>query len=283
MEIKLYSPAKINVGLDIINKRQDNYHNIDTIMEEIPLYDKINFKKTREGFLIRSSEDKMPRNEDNLMFKAFDLLRSNYQLEGGLEIDIEKNIPMGAGLGGGSSNCASCLKAVNQLWDLDLSDKDLEELASGLGADVPFFIRGGRQRARGIGQVLETLDQGPDWSLILINPKISISTEEVYKKTKGDKFNKINMDKATRAYLQGDRTGLGQIENIMEETVFEIHKDLRHIKEDLKGLGGDLSLMTGSGSSFFSGFLDQEAYEVACKRAKEVFKDYQIIRLKKGE
>ena len=180
--IKLKSRAKVNLSIDVLGKRQDGYHLVEMIMQTIDLYDLIEIKEKEENQItIKSASEEIPLDCNNLVYKAADLIKKTFNLTKGVEIYIQKNIPVAAGMAGGSSNAAAILVGLNKLWNLNLSDQTLEELGLKLGADVPFCINGGAVLASGIGEELTPIKGlSKDVCIVVCKPDLFVSTKEVY-------------------------------------------------------------------------------------------------------
>jgi len=183
-KINIKSPAKINLHLEVIGKRQDGFHELAMIMQNIDLSDYLEFEINNEGLIKLDSDcNDLSLSDDNLIVKSANLLRKKSNIDYGANIFLRKNIPIGAGLAGGSSNAAATLIGLNKLWDLNLNQETLCLLASTLGSDIPFFIKGGTQLCFGRGEILEKLDSHFEYGVILLkNPNVSVSTAETYKK-----------------------------------------------------------------------------------------------------
>ncbi len=249
--IKLLAPAKINLFLNVINKRQDGYHELETILQKIELYDTIILEKKDEEIELECSE---VAGAENLAYKAANLLKQELGVKKGVRIKVEKNIPIAAGLGGGSSDAATTLIGLNKLWHLDLTQNDLISLAAKLGADVPFFIfNEGLALGTGIGTIITPLPALPQFWLIMICPKIKISTTKIYKSlnfmlTNASIKGKIieiaikeaNIEKISRLLY-----------NTLEEVVLPKYRIIKRLKEELLNAGALGALMSGSGSTVF--------------------------------
>ena len=183
-KINIKSPAKINLHLEVIGKRDDGFHELAMIMQNIDLADYLEFEINNEGLIkLESDCNDLSLSDDNLIVKSANLLRKKSNIDYGANIFLRKNIPIGAGLAGGSSNAAATLIGLNNLWDLKLDQETLCSLASTLGSDIPFFINGGIQLCFGRGEILEKLDSTLEYGAILLkNPNVSVSTAETYKK-----------------------------------------------------------------------------------------------------
>jgi len=268
--IKIKSPAKINLGLKIIGKRSDGYHNIETIFQMISLYDDITLTESGTGITLHSNNRDIPLNEKNLAYKAAYLLRERTGVKKGVKIEIDKNIPISAGLGGGSSNAAVTLLGLNYIWELRLSKEELLSIARLLGADVPFFLSGVRAFGTERGDELQILSVTSKFYVILLNPRISISTEWVYKNlklelTKGRK----NISMKEFISEKRDVEDLAVILfNDLESVVVEKYDVISRMKELLLSAGASGSLMSGSGSTVFGIFKDYSS----AKQAGEMLK-----------
>ena len=222
-KINIKSPAKINLHLEVIGKREDGFHELAMIMQNIDLSDYLEFEINNEGLIkLESDCNVLSMSNDNLIVKSANLLRKKSNIEYGANMYLRKNIPIGAGLAGGSSNAAATLIGLNKLWNLNLDNKTLCSLSSKLGSDIPFFINGGIQLCFGRGEILEKLDSNFEYGVILLkNPNVSVSTADTYKK-----YSSSFCDK----YLTS------------EEMIVKIRKDLRD--NGLKRLNFDNKHMT---------------------------------------
>ena len=193
-EITLKSYGKINLGLDVLYKRQDGYHEINTIMQQIDLCDTLIIKENKEGLVLKSNSKDLPLDSTNLIYIAWKKIQEKTGINKGIEVILDKKIPIAAGLAGGSSNAAAILKGLNELWDLGFDEKDLREIGVEIGADVPFCIMGGTALAKGIGEELTKLRPFKDKDLLLVNPGLAISTAEVYKSLNLKEKRRVNME-----------------------------------------------------------------------------------------
>jgi len=261
--MKLFSPAKINLSLKILGKRKDGYHNIKSIFQTVSLYDEIFISSTKSDkeieFVCKPEVTKNP--EENLAYKAWELLKEHTGEKRKVKIEIIKNIPVGAGLGGGSSDAGSILKGLAKFWDIKISINELKKLALKLGADVPFFLYGGKCLVEGIGEKIRKLNpenQERNNYILLIWPGFGIPTKEIY-----EMFDKFYCKKKvyTTQYPIND----------LEEVVFRKYPELKKIKEKLIELGAKFSLMSGSGSTIFGVFEKRES----AVKAKNQFRKYK--------
>ncbi|PKM93039.1 MAG: 4-(cytidine 5'-diphospho)-2-C-methyl-D-erythritol kinase [Elusimicrobia bacterium HGW-Elusimicrobia-4] len=233
--MKLKANAKINLFLDILGKRKDGYHNIKTIFQEVSLSDYIFIREIKSGVRIFCDNPKVPTDKTNLVYKAATLIKKYSGIKKGVLIKIKKRIPVGAGLGGGSSDAAAVLRGLNKLWNLELTKNQLAKIGKKIGADVPFFLYGGRCLGEGIGDKLTPLKiRKTEW-YVLVNPPFEISTKNVYLRlTKTKKTGKI-----------------AKCINRLEYVVIPLYPEIKKIKEKLVNYGVEFSLMSGSGSCVF--------------------------------
>lgn len=257
--ISLNSHGKINLSLDIINKREDGYHNIETIMQEIDLKDKVSIKSLEKGIIIKSNNKEIPLDENNLVYSAWKLMQEESGLDKGVEIYIEKNIPISAGLAGGSGNAAAVLKGLNIIWDLGYDIEKLQEIGLKIGADIPFCLQGGTSFATGIGEKLERLPSFKNKLILLANLGIPVSSKEIYENLNiGKEIRKIDIKSKIDFILKDDIYGLGKnMNNIMEKVVFKKYNKLIEIKKTMIENGAVGALMSGSGPTIF-GIYDSE-------------------------
>lgn len=254
--MKVRSFAKINLGLEVIKKRKDHYHEIKTLFQTIDLYDVLEFLPNKTGEIILEGSDKsIPWDRDNLIFKAVLLLKEHTNDSSGISINVTKNIPAGRGLGGGSSNAAMTLYALSRSWGLHLKKKDLIALGKKLGADVPFFFEGGLCLGLERGDKIVPLEDFLPLPCVLAVPPFSILTAEIYRHfpsslTSDDKDSKISKFLKSREF--------GFLENKLEETIFSFYPQLKDIKSLFQNQGAELSLVSGTGSAVFGLYLEKE-------------------------
>jgi len=263
----LKSPAKINLKLEVLGKRPDGYHEIRTILQEIALHDLVHLSPREAGIELQCSDPRLPKDERNLAFQAAKRVKEKTGFSGGVQIYLDKKIPLGGGLGGGSSNAAWVLKGLNQLWDLGLTPEEMQVLGAEIGSDVPFFIYGGTALATGRGEKIRLLPPFPKTWLVLVTPNLEISTRWAYKKLNLELTNHgshsnvcLPEDEENRQFQQG----LGEEAlNSFEEVVIREYPVIGKIKELLTQLGARLVSMSGSGSTVFGIFNNKEEAESA--------------------
>lgn len=251
---KILSNAKINLGLYITGKRDDGYHNIETLFLPVSLYDELTIEKSSK-IIISCNKAEIPVDEGNTVYKAVKLLQEKYKINYGCNIFLDKKIPPGAGLGGGSSNAAFVLKALNELWELCLNRKELSKMALDIGSDVPFFIINRPSVGRGRGEILTSFSININFKILLIYPELIINTGEVYKQVKIN----LTKDKKSVTFFTNfrsieDLVALENLHNQLEPVVFREYPHLKGIKNELYNEGAVFSSMSGSGSTIFGLF-----------------------------
>ena len=249
------SPCKINLGLKVLNKRDDGFHNISSIFIELNLFDFIEFKKSKNP-IIEFKGANIPA--DNTVFKALELIKKYYNINFEHTIKITKNIPLGAGLGGGSSNGASTLKTLNQLYNLNISDRELMVLSKKIGSDVPFFINGGIKKVTGTGDIIKNINYTnlEKKYYLLVIPSFSISTSWAYKKIKKHlDLPQIN----TKFPALTDKVDWALFENDFEQFVCSAYPEILDIKEIFYKSGALYSSLSGSGSTVFGIYNDMKS------------------------
>lgn len=275
--IRLESPAKVNLRLEILKKRGDGYHEIRTIFQKISLYDTLHFSlKRRRGIRITVDHPGLPTGKRNLVYQAVRAILERSDYGGGIDIKIEKRIPLGAGLGGGSSNAATALKALNQLLKINLTKKELMGMGAEIGADVPFFLFEGSAIGSGGGERLRKITLPTLW-YILINPNFEVSTRWAYQnfiltKTKYH----FNLHKL----LKSSRRISGILYNDLEGVVSARYPEIALMKEMLLWAGATGALMTGSGPTVFGLFPGEkkatEAYKQLARKVRG--RDWKIVQ-----
>lgn len=281
--IDLKSRAKVNLSIDVLGKREDGYHLVEMIMQTIDLYDKLKITEIEENsILIKSNSLDIPLNEDNIMYKAVNLLKNQFNIEKGIEISIEKNIPVAAGMAGGSSNAAAVLVGLNKLWNLGLSESELKDIGLKLGADVPFCITGGSALAEGIGEELTNIKGLPeDLNILVCKPNIFVSTKEVYQSLNMDKVKRRPQNKELIDALQKEDVKFisENMVNVLEEVTSLKYSEIGQIEDIMiknKALG---SMMSGSGPTVF-GLFDNK--DCAIKAKEDLQAKYNQVYLVKS-
>jgi len=270
--MRIKSFAKINLGLEVRGKREDNYHEVRTLLQTINFFDVLEFRSTGQDKILLKGDDKtISWGRENLIFRAALLLKEQFHVSKGIEINVTKNIPPGKGLGGGSSNAAMTLHVLNKSWGLRLGKKALKNLGKQLGADVPFFLEGGLCLGLGRGDEITPLSDTATLSCLLVLPSFSIQTAHIYSHFS---LSLTSQDKDSKIIKFLDNREFGLLENRLEETVFRFYPQLKAIKRLLRDQGSELSLVSGTGSAVFGLFLEQEKAEKVLRKAK---KDYTSL------
>ena len=274
-KVIINSNAKVNIGLKILKERDDGYHNIVTVFQEINLFDIISISKKSKGCDFNSNATWLINDKTNLCVIAYEAMKNKFDIDG-VVIDLTKNIPKGSGLGGGSSNAACIMKGIRELYSLNISDKELEEIASQIGADVPFFIRGSIQLGEGIGDRLTPLKINISGKYLIIIPDMEIDTSWAYSKFKND------LDSSTLpinfASLSNEKTisldKLKFFENDFESIVVPAYPEIGKIKEALHALGAGFASLSGSGSTVFGIFNDDVSLDKALSYFSPKYKTF---------
>ena len=274
-KIETLSFAKINLCLYVLSKRPDEYHNILSVIQAIDLADNIELAKTSSNIEIECENPKIPCNKDNLAYSAAEIFFENCKIKGGVKIKIDKKIPVASGLGGGSSNAATVLKSLNQLYQTNLSNQDLSRLGAKIGSDVPFFFSKGQALVKGRGEIVQDVDLYDDYWLILVKPNFEIRTVWAYQSLKiglTTKPAEVNL-KIYREKLSFFEA-ISSWENDLELAVFKEYPIIRDIKQSLINRGAIKASMSGSGPTVYGLFETQsKAEEVKAEKLKG---DWQI-------
>ncbi|HSP86533.1 MAG TPA: 4-(cytidine 5'-diphospho)-2-C-methyl-D-erythritol kinase [Ignavibacteriaceae bacterium] len=269
-EIKVKAPAKINLGLNVISKRADGYHNIETIFYPIELSDLLTFKNS-DKFIFTSSNEELNKSKDNLVIKAKELIEEEVKQKINIHIHLEKNIPIGGGLGGGSSDAAIILTTLNKIFNLELSKEQLLTLALKIGSDVPFFINPQPCFGESRGEILQPINLKINFPLLIVNPGIHISTKEAYSNIL-PRIPEFDLNSLTQEYLDAPEMLAKILKNDFESFVLKEYAEIKNLKDQLYELGASFVLMSGSGSTLWSIFKDKQlAKEVKIILSKKYF------------
>ena len=270
--ITLKSRAKINLSIDVLGKRQDGYHLVEMIMQTIDLYDLIEInEKDNDQITIKSTSDEIPLDCNNLVYKAANLIKKTFNINKGVEIHIKKNIPVAAGMAGGSSNAAAVLVGLNKLWNLNLSNQQLEEIGLKLGADVPFCINGGAVLASGIGEELTPIKGlTKDVCILVCKPDLFVSTKEVYECIDSKDIDKRPNNKFLIECLKNEDTRqlAENMFNVLEGVTVDKHPVIQQIKDIMTNNRALGAMMSGSGPTVF-GLYENREDAVKCKAILE--------------
>ncbi len=275
--IKAY--AKINLGLDVVKRLPNGYHQVKMILQTVDIFDSLTLERTGSGITLTTDSSELSVGRDNLICRAAELMREKYHFTEGIHIHLEKKIPIAAGMAGGSTDAAAAMKGISRLLGLDAPLPQLMEYGVAIGADVPFCIMGGTALADGIGDILTALPPAPDCVLLIAKPDISVSTRYVYEHldAAGLKFHP-DIDGMRAAIETGSLQGiLDRMGNVLETVTIPAHPVIDTIKRRMRELGAVNSLMSGSGPTVFGIFLDEQAAKLAGEQlqaeslAKQIF------------
>ncbi|MCF2682661.1 4-(cytidine 5'-diphospho)-2-C-methyl-D-erythritol kinase [Faecalicatena contorta] len=276
-KLELKALGKINLGLDVLGRRENGYHDVRMVMQTLYLYDQIQMRKTKEpGIRLSTNLYYLPADENNLAYKAADLLIREFEIKEGVNIVLEKHIPVAAGMAGGSSNAAAVLFGMNQMFSLGLSQKELMDRGVTLGADVPYCVMRGTVLAEGIGEILTPLPAMPKCHVLIAKPPISVSTKLVYKKLDS---HEITEHPDIDGILEGLKSkNLKKIAscmgNVLEKVTIEEYPVIEEIKNVMKENGALNAMMSGSGPTVFGIYEEKER----AKRAAQKIKDLQLAK-----
>ncbi len=272
--------AKINIGLDVLRRRADGYHEVKMIMQTVDIYDELVLERRKQpGIELRMDNSELPSGGDNLICRAADLLFREKKITGGVNISLTKRIPIAAGMAGGSADAAAALRGVNELFDLGYSLTELQALGVGLGADIPYCLAGGTMLSEGIGEILTPLPAPPAAHLVIAKPDINVSTAFVYGNLHADRLAwHPDIDGMIAALQKGDLDGItGRLGNVLETVTVKAHPVIEQIKELLRKQGAENALMSGSGPTVFGIFKEKETAARAAEAvergrlAKQIF------------
>ena len=275
MKTKAY--AKVNIALDVIGKREDGYHLLRMIMQAIDLYDEIIVEKIDKGIKINCNKPYVPTDERNLAYKAAKLFIDKFNINSGVSITIKKNIPVSAGLAGGSTDCAAVLKLMNDIFNTNLTDQELMDLGVKLGADVPYCIVGGTALCEGIGEKISKIKPFKDKILVLVKPPFGVSTKAVYQDFD---LSKVVFHPNVEGLIKNiEKDNLDYVaknmKNLLENVTLLKYKEIISIKQAMIENGSIGSMMSGSGPTVFAFFDDmvkaQKCYDVMKKKYKDTY------------
>lgn len=292
--IVIAAPAKINLTLDVLGKRPDGYHELETVMHQINLHDRITLEKGEKGIRLHCSREDIPADEGNLAYKAAALFFREFPCEEGITIWIEKNIPIGAGLAGGSTDAAAVLEGLNHLFDKPFSHQRLMQLAAIIGSDIPFCLmghhilsegkgddplQGATALARGRGEQLAALENCCLDYIVLVKPEFSISTAAVYGALQMEKVQQRPDNAAfIKEWISCDMINIAQgMVNVLETVSTEMHPEIIKIKTQLRELGACNAIMSGSGPSVFGLFRDRYTAERAARVMDKCYRETFLV------
>lgn len=273
--------AKVNLGLDVCGRLENGYHEVRMVMQTVDIYDELVFKKRQDPDIILAvdSQDALGDISKNLIFRAAKLMKEYYSIKEGIEIYLKKNIPVAAGMAGGSTDAAATMLAMNELFALGRTKEELMELAVRLGADIPFCIMGGTVLAEGIGEKLTVLPAPQDAVILIAKPDIMVSTKDVYENLHLEKIEKHpDIDGMIQALETKSLKGVtDRMENVLETVTTELYPIIEEIKDFMEAHGAVKALMSGSGPTVFGIFTDEAQAKQAAEALKEAKQLKQIM------
>lgn len=278
MKIKAY--GKVNISLDVVGKVEDGYHLLSMIMQNIDLYDEIEVEKQECGIILECNKSYVPVDNRNLAYKAAEIFKERYDIVDGVKINIEKNIPVSAGLAGGSTDAAAVLKVMNKLFNVNATEEELMELGLKLGADIPYCIHGGTALCEGIGEIITPIKPFRDKIVVLVKPAFGVSTKEVYKNFNLEKVKQHPKTAEIINAIENDDLNFvaSNMKNLLENVTLRKHKILIKIKEEMNACGAINSMMSGSGPTVFAFFDDMLKAQRCFEKMKKKYSDVFITR-----
>ena len=278
MKIKAY--GKVNISLDVVGKREDGYHLLSMIMQNIDLYDEIEVEKQECGIILECNKSYVPVDNRNLAYKAAEIFKERYDIVDGVKINIEKNIPVSAGLAGGSTDAAAVLKVMNKLFNVNATEEELMGLGLKLGADIPYCIHGGTALCEGIGEIITPIKPFRDKIVVLVKPAFGVSTKEVYKNFNLEKVKQHPKTAEIINAIENDDLNFvaSNMKNLLENVTLRKHKILIKIKEEMNACGAINSMMSGSGPTVFAFFDDMLKAQRCFEKMKKKYSDVFITR-----
>lgn len=267
--ITIAAHAKINLSLDVLRRKPNGYHELSMIMQEIDLKDIVTITQiddNNKNIEITCNQSQVPTDESNIVYNTYKLISEKFNINKSIKVHIEKNIPISAGLAGGSTDAAAVIKALNKLWNLRLDEQDLMDLGVQIGADVPFCIMGGTALSEGIGEKLTPLKSFKDKEILLAKPGVGVSTADVYKNLDIENLkDRPDIEKIMSLIEKDDTRGLAHdMKNVLESVTTKLHPQIEEIKKEMIACGALGSLMSGSGPTVFGIFDNAEDLKL-CK------------------
>lgn len=266
--------AKINIGLDVTGRTDNGYHLLKTVMQQVDLYDVITIERAEKGINFSCDSKDVPSDDTNLAVKAAKLMTETYGIKEGVNISLNKNIPVAAGMAGGSTDGAAVIIGMNKVFDLDLTMQEMIDTGVKIGADIPFCIQGGCAIAEGIGEKLRELDNRTEMYTLIAKPPINVSTVHVYKTLKWQEVIHPDMDRVIKGIMAGSMddivAGMG---NVLESVTCSEYDIINELKKAMLDIGASGSLMSGSGPTVFGLFKNKEEAMSAEKRLKDLYPD----------
>lgn len=254
MEIIEKAPAKINLGLDVLHKRSDGYHELEMVMSSVDLADRLTIEEIAEDkIIIETNRAFLPVDERNHVYQAAMLVKERYKINQGIKVSIKKSIPVAAGLGGGSTDCAAALRGLNRLWNLGLSLEELAAIGMEVGTDVPYCVYGKTALITGKGEKVFPIPDMPQCWVVLVKPRMSVSTGKVFNEVDMNEIHHPNISELKSAIYANDYTRMTQaVGNSLEAITIKRHPIIQQIKDRMLKYGADATLMSGSGPTVYA-------------------------------
>lgn len=273
-DIFVKARAKINLNLEVLNKREDGYHNIKSVFQKINLYDEMYITKTHDDKFNLQTNIKEINNSENIIYKAYKVLKEKFPQIDGVHITLNKRIPMQAGMGGGSTDCASFILSINKLFALQLTKQEIENISKKLGADVVPCLYNKAILAEGIGDIITPIKTNFKYYLVIVKPEVSCNTKEMYQKIDAEKHIEKDATNTIIEALESSNVKLfkDSLHNTFEDVIEEA--EIKEIKSEMMGNNAIASLMTGSGSCVYGIYEDKILAQKAYKQLKEKYKTY---------
>ncbi len=253
--------AKVNLGLDVIRRREDGYHEVRMIMQTVDICDVLTFtRQERPGIVVTTDKEELPGDESNLIYKAARLVTETCSVREGIKIELQKRIPMAAGMAGGSTDAAAVFHGMNEMFGLGMDEDEMCALGVKIGADIPYCVKGGTALAEGIGEILTKLPDAPACVVLVAKPDIDVSTKYVYENLHAESLEyHPDIDGMRAAIEEGDLRGMAErMGNVLETVTVNAYPVIREIKEVMKKRGAWNALMSGSGPTVFGIFGEEE-------------------------
>ena len=263
--------AKINLGLDVLRRRENGYHDVKMVMQTVGIYDELTFEKIKEGIIVTTDKEELPTDKGNLIYRAAELLTEKYQIQEGIRISLKKNIPIAAGMAGGSTDAAAVFHGMNTLFNLHMDEKTMREEGVKIGADVPYCIMGGTALSEGIGEVLTALPAPPKAVLCIAKPDINVSTKFVYENLHIETVkDHPDIDGMVQAIREGDLRGIkDRMANVLETVTVKEYPIIQEIKKKMLECGAENALMSRSGPTVFGVFTEETGASEAMERIRK--------------
>lgn len=263
--------AKINLGLDVVRRLPNGYHEVRMIMQNVGIYDVLIFEKAEAGITLQVDHQELPADGSNLIWKAAKLLLDTAGIQGGVRITLEKHIPIAAGMAGGSTDAAAAFLGINELYEIGYDIEQLKALGVKIGADVPYCIQGGTALAEGIGEILSELPAPPACYLVIAKPDINVSTKFVYENLRANELTyHPDIDGMIKALEMGDLKGItDRLGNVLETVTVPAYPIIEEIKTVMRREDAEEALMSGSGPTVFGIFTEKEKAEAAAQRVRD--------------